>query len=164
MATACLLLPSAAHVSAGGGVPVQLEFVFAAALLSIACVALADRRRNPAEITAVLFLSQPMLHLLLSLAGHDHPATVSTGAMVLAHAVAAGCMAILLSGMEAVVWAFSALSTTILFSWARVLRCLQPAPSPQRWTAHVLAVPPRLMTLFVAASAPRRGPPSAAVL
>lgn len=163
MAAACLLLPSAAHVAAGGGIPVQLEFVFAAGLVSVACVALADRRRNPAEITAALFLSQPLLHLLLSLAGHDHPATVGTVAMLVAHVVAAACMAVLLCGAEAVIWAFAALSTTIPFGHAHRLLRTQLSPATQRWTPNTLSHAPSLSILFVATSAPRRGPPLATV-
>ncbi|NDL60691.1 hypothetical protein [Phytoactinopolyspora mesophila] len=164
MAAACLLLPAAAHMAAGGSAPIQLEFVFAAGLLSIACVALADRRRNPAEITTVVFLTQPLLHLLFSLAGHDHPTAVGTGAMLVAHIVAAACMAVLLCGAEAVVWAFAALSTTILFSRARQLLRSQPISAAKRCVPNTLCDAPSLSTMFVATSAPRRGPPSAAVL
>src|SRR3546814_12299878 len=47
-------------------------FLVAAALLSAACVALADRRLTPAEIAALLFAAQPVLHVLLAMSAHGH--------------------------------------------------------------------------------------------
>ncbi len=155
------MLPTVAHVAAGGGVPAQLEFMFAAALLSVACVALADRRRHPAEIGTFLLLSQAPLHLLLSLGGHNHPATVSTATMILAHVAAAAVLTVLLSGIESVVWAFAALSATVLFDRLRELFQPSPIASPAR---RVPAAPDGVgypATLAVATSAPRRGPPLA---
>jgi hypothetical protein len=162
MYAACLLLPTVAHVTAGGGVPVHLGFLFAAGLLSIACVALADRRRNPAEIAAVLLASQPALHVLLGMAGHGHGAAPPNGmSMVVAHVIAAGVLTVLLAGAESVVWAMSALSTTVLLR--RVRRLLAGARTVQTsvWTPKSAPETGRVSQAErVGGVAPRRGPPA----
>jgi hypothetical protein len=132
----------------------------AAALLSVATVALADRRRNPAEIAVVLVGSQPILHLLMSMGGHGEAVGLVPGpAMVLGHLVAAVILTVVLSGGEAVVWALAALSNTVLFPGLCALRNLVAPTSAIR-------VPPTLPNLtrisyaaFVGDSVPRRGPP-----
>lgn len=143
----------------------QLEFLLAAALLSVACVALADRRRNPAEIGGMLVLSQLPLHVLLTLAGHDHIAGAVNGVTVaLAHLAAAAVLTVLLSGAEAVIWAFAALSTTVLF--ARVGRLLGGLPAASQ-AGRMPNVPDDAQspgTRFIASSAPRRGPPASALV
>ncbi len=164
MSAACLLLPSGAHIAAGGGLPMHLEFLFAAGLLSVACVALADRRRDPVEIGAALVLSQPALHALFTMAGQDHATTVSGSSMLVAHAVAAAVLTVLLSGLEAVVWAMASLSTTVRLT--NVLRLLdQPlAQCRSPWTPTSSPRGARTSYgAFVGGAVPWRGPPSSLV-
>ena len=159
MSAACLFLPSVAHVAAGGALPTHAGFLLAAALLSAGCVGLADRRRSPAEIGALLLASQPLLHVLLVLAGHHGPGAIVPGAvMLLAHLVAAGVLTVVLSGAEAVAWSLASLSETVLLT--RVRRLL--ATPGQPWRAHTPHAPrrspaPRAVELVTAT--PWRGPP-----
>src|ERR687891_448282 len=44
LSAACLLVPTTAHVIAGGGAPTTGPFLFGAALLSVASIGLAERR------------------------------------------------------------------------------------------------------------------------
>ncbi|NEE03800.1 hypothetical protein [Phytoactinopolyspora halotolerans] len=164
MSAACLLLPAGAHVTAGGGLPVHVEFLFAAGLLSVACVALADRRRNPGEIGAALVLSQPALHVLLTMAGGDHGPTVGGASMLGAHVVSAVVLTVLLSGLEAVLWAMAALSSTARLHHLDRLLCQPLADGPSRWT---LIPSPResrgTYAAFVGDAVPWRGPPRVAM-
>lgn len=161
MSAACLFLPTAAHVAAGGAMPTHAGFILVAALLSIACVGLADRRRSPAEIGALLLASQPLLHVLLVLAGHHDTAIVPDHAMLIAHVVAAGVLTVVLSGAEAVAWSMAALSETILLT--RVRRLLVEPGQP--WRAHALHTPrraPAPHVVLLMTATPWRGPPAPA--
>lgn len=167
MSAACLLIPTVAHVAAGGGVPAHAGFLFVAALLSVSCVALAGRRRSLGQIAALLLLSQPMLHVLLTLAGHHESAgagvvsVVSDAPMLLAHLLAAGVLTGLLAGAETVAWSMAALSATVLLRRARWL--LTPLASVGRPIRPWLPdddepAAPRVVHLV--RSTPWRGPPA----
>jgi hypothetical protein len=160
LSAACLVVPTIAHALAGGDMPAFGPFLFAAGLLSTACVALADRRLGVAGIAILLFLSQPGFHLLLNLSAHEHGAGPSGSAvgMVVGHAVAAGALTVLLAGGEAVLWSMAALSSVLLLG--RVRRILPPAtqprlasPSPDRGDDNIR------YALSIIRTAPRRGPP-----
>lgn len=162
LAVASLLVPTVAHVAAGGAVPVDFAFILAAAGLAGACVALADRRRGAGEIGAVVLLSQPVMHAVLSWGGH-HDATAGGWTMIAAHVVAGAVVSALLAGAETVLWAWWALHTTVLWTttmWADVRRVLAsiaadvPRPATRRGDD-----PPPAPTSVVLAAAPRRGPP-----
>jgi hypothetical protein len=88
LAAASLAIPTAAHVAAGGVLPVHGPFLFGAVLLSVACVALADRQRTPGAIAGVIALTQPPLHGVLALSAHGTVEIVPNPGMIVAHGVA----------------------------------------------------------------------------
>lgn len=162
MSAACLIAPTAGHVAAGGGLPTETGFVLAAMLLSVACVALADRRRSALEIGAVLVLSQPAFHVLLSLAGHHGgpPAIAPDLAMVGSHTLAAAALTVLVAGGEATLWSLATLSATLLLTRVRRLvdDPIDAAPDRSARPASSHVVSPSYV-VHVARSTPRRGPP-----
>ena len=156
----CLLIPTTAHVIAGGGVPTTGPFLFGAALLSVASVGLAERRFAAGEVAMLLFASQPVLHALLAMSGHGSTAISVDAGMVLAHAVAAAVLSVLLEGAESVLWVMAALSSTLLLLPARAALL---APALEVGSAGApLRTPLRAASAFVlnvTRTAPRRGPP-----
>ncbi|SDT71904.1 hypothetical protein SAMN04515669_6533 [Jiangella sp. DSM 45060] len=162
MSAACLLLPTLAHAAAGGDVTTQPGFVAVAVLLCVACVALADRRRSVTEIAAMLVLTQPVLHVLLTLDGHHDGASsvVPSAGMALAHVLSAVVLTMLLAGAENVAWSLASLSATVLLT--RVRRLLAaPVPPVARVRADgavVDAAEP--LTVLLVRSTPWRGPPA----
>lgn len=131
----------------------------AAALLSAACVAFADRRRDAREIGVVMILSQPVIHVLLTMSGHESASVVPATPMVLAHVVAALGLTVVLAGAEAVLWSLAALSATVLLRRVRVLAALHVGETPR---PPVNPQPVRRPYLsYVARTVPRRGPPAA---
>lgn len=160
LSAACLMVPAVGHVIAGGGAPAMGPFLFAAALLSAACVALADRRLATGEVAMLLFASQPVLHVLLSLSGHGTAVIAPGPGMVLAHLLAASALTVLLAGSESVLWAMAALSATVLLRQVRALlgpiARLTTAPRLSRQSADTGTV----YVLHVTRIAPRRGPPA----
>lgn len=167
MSGACLIVPVMAHIAAGGSVPANMGFLLAGALLSTACVALADRRRGPGEIAVLLLLSQPILHVLLVLAGHHgSDASMLSGPLMLAaHLVAALVLTVLLAGAEAVIWSMAALSATVLLSRVRQLFRVSPAPRRvwRRRRQRVAAIDASHAVCLVR-STPWRGPPRPAAI
>jgi hypothetical protein len=159
LAGACLITPAAAHVAGGGGVPDLGPLLFFAGLLSIACVALADRQRSLGEIAIVMVFTQPVLHVLFAMSGHSAGSIIPDQQMTIAHLVAAAVLTVLMSGAENVIFAFAALSATVLLRRVRAL--LQPAPGPAA-TSGVSYAPVTITPAHVRyldGSAPRRGPP-----
>lgn len=163
LAVSCLLLSAAAHATAGGGAPGLEPALMGAGVLSVVCVAAADRRRSFAGILGVVAVSQPVLHVLLALS-HEPAATaavVPDRGMVLAHVVAGLIVAALLAVAEAAVWAMAALSSTYLLRLPRRLvgglpavptsLPARPGPAPAR--------PPH--GVLLCRSVTRRGPPVA---
>lgn len=161
MSTACLVLSASGHVAGGGAVPTDAGFLLVAALLSVACVGLADRRRSAGEIGALLLFSQPVLHVLLTLAGHHGAggSVVPGPSMLLAHALAAAVLTVLLAGAESVAWSMAALSATVLLTRVRQLLRL---PEPDGVTRHPAprdSGARRLLIVHLVCSTPWRGPP-----
>jgi hypothetical protein len=159
LAAASLAVPTVAHVAADGGVPVEGPFLFGAALLSVACVALADRQRTPAAIAGVIGLSQPLLHGVLVLSSHGTTSIAPAPRMIFAHALATLVLTVLLAVGEAVLWSMAALGRTVLGTTAPIPADWSPDPGT---AAAVLGSPvdlPRPRHLVLAAEAPRRGPP-----
>lgn len=92
-AVVCALLTFAGHVTAGGAIPdVGLLLVLALPLAGF-LVALADRRRGPLAILALVGGSQLALHGLLQLLGTGHAATSGHTTMA-GHAAMAGHTAV----------------------------------------------------------------------
>lgn len=112
LAAFCLLLSLTAHVAGGGAPHLSSGLLVAGALLSVVCVAAADRQRGPGGIAAVLAVSQVLFHLLS--AGGEHGAAASgtvapSLTMVAAHALAALVVGLLLAHGERLVWSLVAL-------------------------------------------------------
>lgn len=150
-----------AHVVAGGGAPTAGAFLFGAALLSAACVALADRRISVGLIATLVFASQPVLHMLLGMSAHAHHGegpSVSAG-LVVAHAIAAAALTVLLAGAEDVIWSMTTLSSTLLLRGARVVLGVTAAPPAVGLPGRPSARPVHSYVLSVTRTAPRRGPP-----
>jgi hypothetical protein len=161
LSAACLVVPTVSHVVAGGGAPVAGAFLFGAALLSVACMALANRRISAGLIAVMVFASQPVLHVLLHLSAHSHHGvgpSVSTG-MVVAHAIAATALTVLLAGAESVTWSLAALSSTVLLRRVRAVLCAPTTPAGLGPGLPPWAAPVHLYVLSVTRTAPRRGPP-----
>jgi hypothetical protein len=163
LSAACLLVPTTSHVIAGGGVPTSGPFLFGAALLSVACVGLAERRLAAGEVAMLVFAAQPALHVLLALSGHGSTAISVDPGMVLAHAVAAAVLSVLLAGAESVLWVMAALSATLLLLPARA--ALLAAAVEVGSAGGPPQTPLRAASAFVlniTRTAPRRGPPQPA--
>jgi len=163
LAVAAVLVPATAHVAAGGAVPVDIAFLLAAAALGSACVAFADRRRNLIDNGAVVVLSQPIMHAVLSWSGH-HEVTSGGLTMITAHIVAGDVVACLLAGAETVVWAWSALCSTVLWTGWRWTRFVRAMTSVTRDIARPIVRqrnrPTPKPSAVILTSAPRRGPPT----
>jgi hypothetical protein len=161
LSTACLVVPVVAHVVAGGGAPTAGGFILGAALLSVACVALACRRVSVVQIAATVFASQPVLHVLLDLSAHaDHGAGPSASAgMVAAHAIAAAALTVLLAGAESVIWSMATLSSTLLLRGVRAALDLTAVPVDLRPMLLPSSAAAHPFILSVTRTAPRRGPP-----
>jgi hypothetical protein len=162
MSATCLIVPTFAHAAAGGGLPMQASLIVYIALLSVSCVALADRRRSGIEIALMLAATQPVFHVLLALGSHHGAdAIVPSAPMVAAHILAIAALAALLSGAESVAWTLATLSDTILLVRANRLAFsarTEPWPLAQAvWPR----MSDRLGKVFdVLSSAPLRGPPA----
>lgn len=161
LSAACLVVPTVSHVVAGGGTPIAGAFLFGAFLLSVACVALADRRISAGLIAAMVFASQPVLHVLLHMSAHSHHGvgpSVSAG-MVVAHAIAATALTVLLAGAESVVWSLSALSSTVLLRRVHAVVGATAAPAALKQGLPPTSAPVHPYVLSVTRTAPHRGPP-----
>ena len=161
LSAACLVVPAVAHVVAGGGAPTAGAFLLGAALLSIACVALADRRISLGLIAAMVFASQPVLHILLDMSAHAHHGggpSVSAG-MVAAHAIAAAVLTVLLAGAESVVWTMATLSSTLLLRGVRAVLGATVTAAVRPPSVRPAWAPVHPYVLSVTRTAPRRGPP-----
>jgi hypothetical protein len=165
LAGCCLLLATVAHVAAGGAAPGLEPALLGGVMLSLVCVAAADRRRSFAGILGVVAVSQPVLHVLLSLS-HEATATatvVPDRGMVLAHVVAGLAVAALLAGAEAAVWALAVLSSALLLRIARRLAGGLPAVPPSLSARPGPFPSRRPYGVVLSRAASRRGPPVVAV-
>lgn len=159
LTAACLVVPAVGHAMAGGGLPTFGPFLFAAGLLAAACVALADRRLSAGRIAALVFASQPLFHILLSLSTRAHGSTVTSGlGMVAGHALAAGALTVLLAGGESVLWSMAALSAVLFRRPVRTPAFFVTAPRPVRLSFPGDDAASRYV-LLISRTAPRRGPP-----
>jgi hypothetical protein len=159
LSAACLVVPAVAHGIAGGGLPAVGPFLFAAGLLAVACVALADRRLSTGRIAALLLTSQPVFHVLFSLSTHGHSGTATSGVgMVAGHVLAAGALTVLLAGGESVLWSMAALSAVLLHRHIGISPLPALAPPPVLPSALTAGAAHRYV-LLISRIAPRRGPP-----
>ena len=156
LAAACLGIPAAAHVLVSHDLPVGGPYLLVAGLFSGMCVALADRRRSLAEIGVVVALSQPVLHVLLSLSGHGgEPIWTGGWPMAFAHAAAAAVVTVLLAGAERLLWCLASLRDRLL---ARLVP-EDPRPVSNRRILTARTEERRPYALILCDSAHRRGPP-----
>jgi hypothetical protein len=157
-ASVCTVLTFTGHVGAGGATPQVGLLVVLGLLLAGFLVALADRRRGPGAILALVGGSQLVLHALLQVLGtsHPHPTTggpaLMTGVHVLATLVTAG----LLAGVEAALF-------TVTSALVRMLpRRLPDRPVPDEAPRRPVRpdAPDRLTPGMPGNRLPdRRGPP-----
>jgi hypothetical protein len=156
LAAACLGIPAAAHLLVSHDFPFGGPYLLVAGLFSGMCVALADRRRSLAEIGVVVALSQPVLHVLLSLSGHGgDPIWTGGWPMAFAHAAAAAVVTGLLAGAERLLWCLASLRDRLL---ARLVP-EEPRPVSSRRVVISGTEERRLYALILCDSARRRGPP-----
>ncbi len=159
LAAGCLMIPSAGHALAGGDLGLSGPYLLVAGLLAAMCVALADRRRDLPFIAAVVLLSQPALHVLLSLSAHSDTDPWHGGLpMVAAHVAAAGVVSVLLAGGEQAVWALGSLCRRLDPKSWRIPPTAVPAQTVAR-RVRVSAKPVRPYALLLVRSHARRGPP-----
>lgn len=122
-------------------------------------MALADRRRSVGQIAALMAFTQPVLHVLFALSGHGSASVIPTGQMAVAHLTAAAALTVLLAGVENVLWAFAALSETVLLGRARALFArVEPAAGPRVAHSATGDVAPAFVR-YLDRTVPRRGPP-----
>ena len=167
-ATACALLTYSGHRAAGGAMPDLGLLLVLSLLLAGFLITLADRRRGPLAILAMVGGSQLALHgLLQMLAGsHPEPAAALPGAlpgaltgplaMLGAHALATLLTAAVLAGAEDAVF-------TVAHALARALPLTISAPRavelPSRLSAVTGPLDLRLRGVLGRRLHLRRGPP-----
>lgn len=171
---ACLSLAFLGHARAGGALPTGATLAVLAVPLAALLITLADRRRGPLAIFALLGGSQLALHTSLQLlggqpsgngaamvAGDCAMAHTSVTSMVGAHVLATAVAAAILAGAEraALVLAFAVVDalTVVLARWSRL-----PAPDVDRTGPRpVRSIPHtgRLRGILARRLNARRGPP-----
>lgn len=165
----CTLLTASGHLAAGGGRPDAGLLAVLALLLTAVMIGLADRRRGPGMIFALVAGSQLALHWLLELLGsHAHGSGADTGRMTLAHAVATVVAVVALSGAEHTVFAVAALLYRVLSRPVPSLPTVPATLPPARLlrvTARPVPAPPgaRPVPVLGGRVPARRGPPAPGV-
>ncbi|KTR93702.1 hypothetical protein NS220_11455 [Microbacterium testaceum] len=172
------------HVTAGGAMPGAVGIVVPLALSFVACTALAGRRLSAFRLSLAVGLSQLLFHALFVLgsyqpgaaAGHVHagaaamPALgadsvtmtmVPDASMWLGHLVAAALTTAALHRGERTVAHLRELAVR-LGAWLRArVRILTdaPGPTPARRVLAEIVADVRAVSVLLAATARRRGPP-----
>ncbi|WP_051343386.1 hypothetical protein [Pseudonocardia spinosispora] len=157
----CTLLSFAGHVSADGARPNLGLLVVLGLLLAGFLTSLADRRRGPVAILALVGGSQLALHELLQVLGTGmHHSTGRPLAMFCAHALATVITAAILTGAESAVFVVA----SALVSGVALIPVGQPAAQPPRRAALPDApVEDRPSGMLGRRFHRRRGPPRAVV-
>jgi hypothetical protein len=165
-ALVCMLLSLYGHLSAGGDLPNGGLLCLLGLLLAGFLIALADRRRGPLAVLAMVGGAQLALHVLLQLLGgaqqahscmHAMPSTGPNPLLMTAgHALATVVTAAVLAGAESAVFTVAAVLARAL---PRPLAALPAPAAPARLVA--VATPPgvRASGVTVARLYQRRGPP-----
>lgn len=172
------------HVTAGGAMPGAVGIVVPLALSFVACTALAGRRLSAIRLGLAVALSQALFHTLFVLgsyqpglaAGHVHgaagampalgadslPMTMAPDATMWGgHLVAAALTTVALHRGERTVARLRELAVR-LGAWlgARVrILAVAPGPAPVRRVLAEIVVDVRAVSVLLAATARRRGPP-----
>jgi hypothetical protein len=164
LAVTSATLAVAAHALSGGELPDPALTALLTVGVAAAGIALADRRRSPGAILALLGAAQLATHVMLSFAGMQMAGTsvpvphVNGFVMLGAHAVAVLVSAGLLARADAVVFLLAAVVSMLL------PRMLVAPPVPDWPTGTRPDVLPQVRTIAVllCRSHARRGPPVAA--
>ncbi|HWN31175.1 MAG TPA: hypothetical protein VNP03_00450 [Pseudonocardia sp.] len=157
-ASVCALLSYCGHMAAGGASPDLGLLLVLALLLAGFLITLADHRRGPLAVLALVGGSQLALHGLLQLLGAAHAGhTVQQPVLMLgAHALATLATSAVLAGAEDAVF-------TVAAALARALPLavtVPPVPEqPGRATAVTGPLDSRLRGALGHRLYPRRGPP-----
>lgn len=161
-ASVCALLTYSGHRAAGGTMPDLGLLVVLTLLLAGFLTTLADRRRGPLAILAMVGGSQLALHGLLELLAGSHsdamtgPVGAGTLPMLGAHALATVVTSVVLAGAEDAVF-------TVAHALARVLPLTSCAPKaaelPSRLSAITGPLDGRLRGVLLRRLHLRRGPP-----
>jgi len=160
-AVACVSVTAAMHFIASGMLVCFETFAVAVAVLTAPAYCAGGRQRGLGALTAASALAQTGLHLLFAIAPeHAHHAVPGPG-MILAHALAMGATAIWLARGDAALAGFLDLLILVFGPalWLRLLETAGPDLPPRRTAHSPECARPRLALL--AATVPRRGPPSA---
>lgn len=162
-ASVCALLTYSGHRAAGGAMPDLGLLAVLTLLLAGFLTTLADRRRGPLAILAVVGGSQLALHGLLELLAGSHtetmagPGGVAPLAMLGAHTLATVVTSVVLAGAEDAVF-------TVAHALARALPLASSAPRaaelPSRLSAITGPLDGRLRGVLLRRLHLRRGPPA----
>jgi hypothetical protein len=154
------------HVAGGGQLPAPTNAVALLCLSVAGCVALSGRRWTVAALVTVLLSVQVAFHVALAdhastatAAYYDHSAHSLGVTMVIAHVLAAGVTALLLTRGESWCWRL----VTLLGRPVLVARWMDRRVGPIARPALLPLGHPRLLllrSLLLADSQPRRGPPA----
>lgn len=176
------------HVTAGGALPGLVGIVVPLALSFVACTALAGRRLSVVRLSLAVALSQVLFHALFVLgsyqpgaaAGHVHTAAAAMPAlsadsvtmsmapdatMWLWHIIAAALTTAALHRGERTVARLRDLAVR-LGAWARArvrILTVAPGPTPARRVLAEIVADVRAVSVLLAATARRRGPPLGAL-
>lgn len=153
-----MVLTITAHALGGGALPDLGLTVLVTVLFGGVGFALADRRRGPLAILAVLATGQALTHAMLVWLNHSHAAghvgVLSGPRMLLAHAAVTGITALLLAKAE-----------SLIFLVAGALAAAFPARPPHRavrsalWVATESGTGGTISTRSLFGAQSRRGPP-----
>lgn len=175
------------HVTAGGALPGLVGIVVPLALSFVACTALAGRRLSVVRLSLAVALSQVLFHTLFVLgsyqpgaAGHVHGAAAAMPAlsadsvtmsmapdatMWLWHVIAAALTTAALHRGERTVAHLRDLAVR-LGAWLRArvrILTVAPGPTPARRVLAEIVADVRAVSVLLAATARRRGPPLGAL-
>ncbi len=176
------------HVTAGGALPGLVGIVVPLALSFVACTALAGRRLSVVRLSLAVALSQVLFHALFVLgsyqpgaaAGHVHTAAAAMPAlsadsvtmsmapdatMWLWHIIAAALTTAALHRGERTVARLRDLAVR-LGAWARArvrILTVAPGPTPARRVLAEIVADVRAVSVLLASTARRRGPPLGAL-
>lgn len=162
-ASSSVCLAWAAHVAGGAQRPAAAIMIIAFLLLTRIVYGLGGRERRLSVFVAGVAGTQVLLHITFGLAHtHTHRAGGYSveARMVLAHGLAAVCIAVLLRRAERALWSASRLRPhTVLFRLFRPVADLAVPSIPPGPRVDVRRREPRPHTRPLGRSARRRGPP-----
>ncbi|WZH35347.1 MAG: hypothetical protein PIR02_11220 [Microbacterium enclense] len=174
------------HVTGGGALPGAAGILVPLALSFVACTALAGRRLSAIRLSIAVALSQALFHTLFVLgsyepgaSGHVHGAVAmpalepGASAVMIApdatmwfwHVVAAAVTTVVLHRGERTVTHLREL-TARLGAWLRVrvrIFTVAPGPAPARRVIAEIVAEVRPVSVLLAGTARRRGPPLSAL-